>query len=436
MRRWVGRSWPLSPMVLLVLVQPPANGVDGAGGSYLLGVALVVAGTALFVALLVVMLNSGLQALVRRHSRALSESEERFRTMADSVPFLIWLSGLDKGCSWFNAGWLRFTGRPMELELGNGWAEGVHPEDFAACLQIYQQHFDARQSFQMEYRLRRYDGEYRWILDAGAPRFLDDGTFAGFSGACLDITDRKRAEAELLSSRTELAHSNESLQQFAYAASHDLQEPLRMISSYLQLIDRRYGTMLDDQGKEFLFFAVDGAHRMQALIHELLDFSRLGTRAMEMMTLDLGDCWDAALQNLQVVCRETGAEIKADPLPHIHGCPVHLTRLLQNLIGNALKYQPKGAVPRLNLSCQILDADWVELSLADNGIGIDPEQCEAIFGLFTRLHTQSAYPGSGMGLALCRKIVELHGGQISAHSDGPGRGMTIRLTLRRGQETG
>ena len=225
-----------------------------------------------------------------------------------------------------------------------------------------------------------------------------------------------------------LVRSNAELEQLAYVASHDMQEPLRMIASYLQLVAQRYPDKLDADGREFIGFAVDGAKRMQTLINDLLAYSRLGTKLKPFVPVECASAADTALHHLRVAIDETGAQIECGTLPCVNGDPSQLVQLFQNLLANAIKFRNAGA-PIIRISCAPLEDDWC-ISVSDNGIGIEPEYFERIFVLFQRLHGRSAYPGTGIGLALCKKIVERHGGRIWVER-GPEQGSVFRFTLPR-----
>jgi len=233
-----------------------------------------------------------------------------------------------------------------------------------------------------------------------------------------DVTERRRYQRKLEA-------SNERLEQFAYAASHDLKEPLRMVSSYLQLVERRYGDELDEDGREFLEYAVDGADRMSEMIDGLLKYSRVDTRGEPFEPVDLNEVVDDVLEDLQFRIRESEADITTEPLPRVKGDPSQLRQLLQNLVSNGIEYSDEPV--RIHISAETEGTDPV-ISVSDDGIGIGPGDTDSIFEVFTRLHSHEEYEGTGIGLALCRRIVERHGGDIWVESE-PGEGSTFSLTL-------
>ena len=249
-----------------------------------------------------------------------------------------------------------------------------------------------------------------------------------------DISVRKAAEEELRESEAnllrkveELNRSNEELGQFAYIASHDLQEPLRMVASYTQLLAKRYQGKLDSDADEFIAFAVDGANRMQRLIEDLLAYSRVGTRGTDLLDISSEEALQRALINLRGSIEESGALVTHDPLPRVLADETQLVQLFQNLVGNAIKYRSPG-VPRVHITAARDGEERWSFAVADNGLGIDPQYFDRIFGMFQRLHKREEYAGTGIGLAICKKIVERHGGSISVESQ-PGQGSTFRFSL-------
>jgi PAS domain S-box-containing protein len=245
--------------------------------------------------------------------------------------------------------------------------------------------------------------------------------------AIVDITERKCAEQELLRKTDELARSNHDLEQFAFVASHDLQEPLRAVAGSLQLLQRRYRGQLDPRADEFIKHAVDGAIRMQALIEDLLTYSRVGRSVDTRIPTDCGQILDQALSSLSVVIDAADAQVNRAALPTVRATPTQLMLLFQNLVGNAIKFRHQDRPVQIDVGAKLRDDSWT-FWVKDNGIGIDPQYFERIFLVFQRLHTRTEYPGTGIGLALCKRIVEQHGGRIWVESE-PDKGATFFFTL-------
>ena len=277
----------------------------------------------------------------------------------------------------------------------------------------------------IELTARRKDGSEFPIELMLSPLKSSEGTLV--TAAIRDIATRKKAEANLLQKVEELNRSNEELGQFAYIASHDLQEPLRMVASYTQLLSRRYKGKLDSDADEFISFAVDGASRMQRLIQDLLAYSRVGTKGRELLDTSSEEAFQQALINLRGSVQQSGALVTHDPLPAVLADETQLIQLFQNLVGNAIKYQKSG-IPRVHVSAARNGGNKWTFSVQDNGLGIDPLYFERIFGMFQRLHKREEFEGTGIGLAICKKIVERHGGNISVESQ-PGQGSTFRFLL-------
>ena len=244
-----------------------------------------------------------------------------------------------------------------------------------------------------------------------------------------ELAVSQAAQAELDQRATDLARSNAELEQFAYVASHDLQEPLRKVTAFSQLLQQRYAGQLDDRADQYIHFAVDGAKRMQVLINDLLAFSRVGRQGPPPEPVSADALVDAAVANLAELLDETAAEVHREPLPRVEVVPALGIAVFQNLIGNAVKFHRPDATPHVRVSGRET-AEGVELTVADDGIGIDAAYAERVFVIFQRLHTKEAYPGTGIGLALCRKIVEQHGGRIWIDTDAAaGQGTVVRFTL-------
>jgi PAS domain S-box-containing protein len=296
------------------------------------------------------------------------------------------------------------------------------------------------------------DGHITWVSTSKMPLHDQNGKIIGTFGLSQDITQRKQAEEKLQNTarkleqsnrkllksnrelqkakdlltkaNIELNQSNQELEQFAYMASHDLQEPLRMIGAFAGLLERKIGEMLDEEGKEFIFYLTDGAKRMQALINDLLQFSRISTQVRPYIKTDLNEVLRRAIDSLQIQIDETRTKITHDPLPVVWCDEIKYERVFQNLIANAIKYCRKE--PHIHISATQEKKVWL-ISVQDNGIGIAPQFKEKIFGLFQRLHQKNEYSGTGIGLAICKKIIERHGGRIWVESK-TGTGSTFFFT--------
>jgi len=253
----------------------------------------------------------------------------------------------------------------------------------------------------------------------------------GILGVSRDITERKRVEVERERLLSDLERSNAELQQFARVASHDLQEPLRMVASYTQLLEKRYKGNLDADADEFIAYAVDGALRMQNMIESLLNYSRVGSHGKPFEPTESESAFEKAMVNLKLAIDESGAGVTHDPLPRVMADEAQLIQLFQNLLGNAIKFYVKEQ-PRIHVSAK-QDKNEYLFSVSDNGIGMNPEYFDRIFVIFQRLHGREEYPGTGMGLSICKRIVERHGGRIWVESQ-PGEGSTFYFTIPKGDE--
>ncbi|HKW37763.1 MAG TPA: ATP-binding protein [Burkholderiales bacterium] len=363
--------------------------------------------------------------------RDLRQSEARFRSLTGLSSDWYWEQDEEFRLTFMSSRFVERTGiEPAPFIGRKRWDEpapNLTESDWArhkAQLARHEPFFD----FEME-RVSP-DGNSVWLSVTGEPVF-EDGKFRGYRGVGTDITDRKRAQSVLRAAYDELARSNAELQQFAYVASHDLQEPLRMIGSYTQLLERRYGDKLDTEAREFMGFIVDGATRMKQLIEDLLAYSRVGTRGRELRAIQAQAALDRALVNLRAAIEASDAQITHDVLPEVNADDTQLAQLLQNLIGNAIKFRKKGEPLRIHVGAQDAGDEW-RFSVSDNGIGIEPQYFERIFMVFQRLHTRDEYPGTGIGLAICKKVVDRHRGRIwieSAH----GKGSTFFFTLPKTQ---
>ncbi|TET56675.1 MAG: PAS domain-containing sensor histidine kinase [Dehalococcoidia bacterium] len=275
-----------------------------------------------------------------------------------------------------------------------------------------------------EFRIITKQANIKWVMETVAPVHYQRKRAT--LGSLVDVTERKQVEERLKQITVEMQRSNTELEQFAYVISHDLQEPLRMVSSYTQLLAKRYSNKLDSDADEFIAYAVDGAKRMQTLLHSLLDYSRVGTRGKPFGLVNCEHVVEQAVANLKIAIEESGASVSYDVLPTVMGDEGQLVQLFQNLIGNAIKFRGEEP-PKVHIWAGRRDS-VVTFSVNDNGIGINPQHSQSIFEIFRRLHTREEYPGTGMGLAICKKIAERHGGHISVQSQ-PGQGSTFHFSV-------
>ena len=366
----------------------------------------------------------------------LRESEERFRTVANAAPVMIWMSGPDKLCTFFNKGWLDFTGRSPEQELGNGWAEGVHREDIDRCHDVYQNSFNARESFTMEYRLRRSDGEYRWLLDSGTPRFASDGAFLGYIGSCIDITERKAAEEEARRRReqVELLGRVSLLGEMTASLAHELDQPLAAILSNataaMQYLEQ--GKLDPEQLQEILTDVVGDGRRAHDIMHNVRSAIKKGSAIRG--RINLNDVVKAVthMVHLDAAAHFCKVEMSlARNLPAIEGDPSQIQQVLINLVRNAFDAMrdtpPSGR--KVEIATTYNGDGTICVAVRDYGSGIPEPTLERLFEQFFTTKEE----GLGMGLAIVRSIVEAHGGSIAAeNADGGGARFHFRLPTKEG----
>ena len=319
-------------------------------------------------------------------------------------------------------------GSPIDYER---YLSLQHPDDRAKAAAAVETSRATGEPFSFYHRIVRPDGEVRTLHGEGIVLTDDEGTVVGMTGTGHDVTEQVAAERALEHTNEELRRRNEELQQFAYAASHDLQEPLRKISSFADILATDYTDRLDEEGHFFIDRIQDASERLSALIHDLLAFSRVATRFDDLQTVDLDDVLDDVLLDLEFSIRETEATIYRTPLPEVQADPTQMRQLFQNLIGNALKFRQEDRDPVIHVRASSVEHDdrrWCRLEVEDNGIGFDEKYLDKVFAPFQRLHGRASYAGTGMGLAICRRIAERHGGSLTATST-PGEGTTFIATL-------
>lgn len=354
------------------------------------------------------------------------ETESRFRIMADCAPVMLWMAGKDAECYFFNQVWLTFTGKSIEEEKGVGWASGVHPEDLQQMMNTYLHAFNRQENFSMIYRLRRHDGEYRWILDQGTPLYNATQEFEGFIGSCVDITEQKLSKEKLEEVTVSLMRTNQELEQMARVASHDLQEPLRTIVSYSQLLVADYKGKLNPDADDILQKIVTASSRMQQLICSMLDYSSVTQDTTQHEKISMDELVGEVLADLAQIINNSNAEITFSQLPQVMGYRLQIKQVLQNIICNAIKFRgPEPIV--IKIECQEKLDNYLFI-IRDNGIGFDMKYAVKIFEVFKRLWTKDQYSGDGLGLAICKKIIENHEGEIWAQAE-VNKGACIYFTL-------
>jgi PAS domain S-box-containing protein len=357
--------------------------------------------------------------------------DARFCEVMDAAPVMIWVSGKDKGCFWFNRPWLTFTGRSMAQEVGSGWSEGVHHDDIERCLRIYVNHFDARANFRMQYRLRRHDGTYRWIDDTGIPRYAPDGDFLGYIGSCIDIHEHRRTQSELRRRALEIAELNRRADAaiLAAAIAHEIRQPLTGMIA------------LGNAGVRWLASETPDACKAKTILDEIV---RVGHHASEIIesiqALTKKEHRLAVPVNLNEVIQEVLAIVEdrlqtnhvavqtklKEKLPDVIGDRIQLQQVILNLTRNAV--EAMSSVPEstriLHLETEIEDSQHILITVQDSGPGIDPQNTERIFERFFTTKSE----GMGMGLAICRSVIEAHNGRLLAQA-GAHHGARFRISL-------
>ena len=374
----------------------------------------------------------------RRAIEELQQAENKYRTLLQSTDQGIYGVDRESRCMFINRSAALLLGFEAEEIMGRNTHDLVHHTRADGSAYPYAD-CPVCNTLQTG-KGTRADSEIFWRregtsfpVEFSSHPIVQGGAVIGAVIAFTDITQRRLAEKQLQEIAKALERSNKELEQFAYVASHNLQEPLRMVASYVQLLARRYKGKLDADANDFINFAVDGAKRMQTLINDLLAYSRVGTRNKPMALIDCEIVLQDALNNLQIAISESGAAITHDTLPLVLGDTVQLSQLFQNLLSNAIKFRHNGESPQIHIGAERRATEWV-VFVHDNGIGIDLRHAERIFQIFQRLHTRDEYPGTGIGLAVCKKIVERHGGRIWVESK-PGQGATFLFTFPAEKET-
>jgi len=357
--------------------------------------------------------------------------DARFCEVMDAAPVMIWVSGVDKGCFWFNRPWLTFTGRHMAQEVGSGWTEGVHHDDIHPCLRTYVSHFDARANFRMQYRLRRHDGVYRWIDDTGIPRYAPNGDFLGYIGSCIDIHEHRETQSELRRRVLEISELNRRADAAVLAAAiaHEIRQPFAGIVSSADAGVRWLASRTPDVDKATaaLKEIVRIGHHANEIIESIQALTKGGHRAR--LPVDINEMIREVLAIVEDRLQTNNIVVQAtlnESLPEVIADRVQLQQVILNLIRNAI--EAMGSVAEssrvLNLKTETEDSQHILITVQDSGPGIDPKDIERIFERFFTTKAQ----GMGMGLAICRSILAAHGGRILADA-GVRQGALFRISL-------
>jgi two-component system CheB/CheR fusion protein len=386
--------------------------------------------------------------LLQQKNRELQALIDEFQFVTDFMPQMVWATRPDGYHDFFNKQWYDFTGLTFEQTKDKGWALVLHPDDYVRTVKIWSHSLQTGDVYETEYRMRRSDGEFRWFLARALPMRDDHGAILKWFGTCTDIHDQKMAAdileqkvlertGELQKANTELEASNIELLQFASVASHDLKEPLRKIHMFANLIKERY-LSADDAAFEYMQRIITSSARMTRLINDLLDFTRLSVNSSFELT-DLNLVMEEVLSDLEVAIKEKGAVITVTNLPSAEVIPGQMRQVLQNLVSNALKFSRKEVPPVIRIVADkvdqldfqapaLADGPFLRLTVSDNGIGFDNQYADKIFTIFQRLHSKEKYEGTGIGLAITKKIMERHNGLITAESE-EGKGTKFILIL-------
>lgn len=368
----------------------------------------------------------------------LRESEARFRIVADNAPVMIWMTNVKGNCIFINKNWSKFTGIAINDGLDKGWTTVVHPDDMKATASTFRRAHETFAPYSHELRIKRKDGEYNWILDHAVPRFSAEGEFLGYIGSSIDIEKGKNIKQQLENhvkqrtvalkkSNDQLLRTNKELEQFAYVSSHDLQEPLRKIQTYSQLLSSKMENTREEE-RNYLLKINNSAQRMSCLIKDLLDFSRVSKIDEQFADTDLNTVLKNIIDDFELLIIQRNAKINIQNLPIVKVIPVQINQLFYNLISNAIKFSEKEPIIDISFSipvkedvnkyklATIKNKKYIKITIKDNGIGFDQKYAEQVFIIFQRLNNRSKFAGTGIGLAICKKIIENHNGFIFVES--------------------
>lgn len=347
-----------------------------------------------------------------------SELVSQFSILTDTVPEIIWTANPDGYKDYFNNNWYKYTGLDYDNSKGWKWKDIIHPDDVKKTIDKWNNSIITGENYEAIYRKKDKDGTFNWFLGRALPLRDDEGKIVKWFGTSTNIDAQKKAEEEL-------ERSNHELQQFAFISSHDLQEPLRVVTSYIQLLSKKYKHKIDKEADEFIGYAVDGVTRMQSLIDDLQSYSNVIQKDIKLSQVNINDILERAIERIKPEIEESNALITHENLPVITADESQLVILFENLLSNSIKYCIKQ--PEIHIGAELKYGEWL-FHFKDNGIGIEREYYDKIFLIFQRLHNRTKYQGTGMGLAICKKIVERHKGNIWVKSD-PGEGSIFYFTI-------
>ena len=380
------------------------------------------------------------EAELHAREEKLRESEERFRALANNIPQMAWMADENGKIFWYNQRWFDYTGADLIEVAGWGWTALLHPEHKDEVVEKITQSFSSGEAWEDMFTIRARDGQFHWFLSRAVPIRDENGTVIRWFGTHTDVTRQREAEDTIKGYMRELEQSNRDLEQFAFFASHDLQEPLRKIRFFGDSLVNRLQGRLGEEEQDFFERMLNAGKRLQVMIDDLLTLSRVNTRAQPFEEVDLNLRVEEALSDLEGAIQRTKAQVTADPLPSIEGDPTQIRMLLENLIANAIKFHKPDQPPVVRVWGNLVPAKgrkgpWLELSVEDNGIGFDMKYEGRILEPFQRLHGRSEYEGTGIGLAICKRITERHHGSIHAESElGKGAVFTVTLPLKQPEE--
>lgn len=372
---------------------------------------------------------------------ALKQSEDQFRTLTQSLPQLIWTASPDGYCDFFNQKWIEYTGSSSSDSAGDGWTKFIHPQYITEVLRKWKEALLSGNAVIAEFPLCSKEGNYSWFYVVGNPIKDDSGTIRKWVGALTNIESRKAVEEsleQLVTDRTrELQRSNDDLQQFAHVASHDLKEPVRKVKIFASRLEKEFGDQLSETASLYLKKIYSATDRMNNMIEGVLNYSTVNNLEQEFSQVSLTDILRNIESDLEVLIQQKGATVSYGQLPPFEGAPLLIYQLFYNLINNSLKFARRDIASQITINCRETfenNNPFVEITLADNGIGFSQEHAERIFNTFTRLNAKDKYEGTGLGLALCKKIVERHSGSIRARGEeGNGSSFIISLPVKHTQ---